>query len=186
MKNKLIVLLSALTALVVAVPARAGDKSQIESHYNSYYTAAKAVIDMAITKQVDAAKVEHLVNSMIPHAIWMAQEYAKARPKGDKFIKHYIENLDGIRQLTFKEIESEWHDMGIFAKPGHEVGLDVKAEENEHFTDPAHAIIQPIMVLKAAQAYAAGRKDEDLKAMKEEMEESLEQAGKAEAVLLKT
>ena len=83
-----------------------------------------------------------------------------------------------------KETEPS-NPMGIFSKPGHDVGFDVKAEENEHFTDPAHAMIQPFMVLKAAQAYAADHKDADLKSMKEEMEESLEQAGKEELVLLK-
>ena len=183
MKNKVIVLLAAFAAFVV--PSLAADKAQIESHYNSYAVAAKAVLDMTLTKKVDAAAVEKLVDTMIPHAIWMAKEYAKARPEGTKFIALYIDNLENIRKLSFKEIESEWHDMGIFSKPGHDVGFDVKAEENEHFTDPAHAMIQPFMVLKAAQAYAADHKDADLKSMKEEMEESLEQAGKEELVLLK-
>lgn len=183
MKNKIIVLLAVLAAF--AVPAVATDKAQVESHYHGYAVAAKSVIDMTLTKKVDAAAVEKLVDTMLPHAIWMAREYAKVHPEGAKFITLYIENLDNIRKLSFKEIESEWHDMGIFSKPGHEVGFDVKAEENEHFTDPAHAMIQPFMVLKAAQAYAAEHKDADLKSMKEEMEESLEQAGKEELVLLK-
>jgi len=183
MKNKLIILIATLVAL--AVPAHAVDKAQVEAHYNSYAVAAKAVLDMTVTKKVDAAEVEKLVDTMLPHAIWLARAYAEVRPQGAKYINLYIENLDNIRKLSFHEIESEWHDMGIFAKPGHDVGFDVKAEENEHFTDPAHAMIQPFMVLKAAQAYAAGHKAEDLKSMKEEMEESLEQAGKEETVLLK-
>jgi hypothetical protein len=41
-------------------------------------------------------------------------------------------------------------------------------EDNEHFTDPLHVMIHPIMVLRAAQ-------DKNLDAMKAEMQEGMEQ-----------
>lgn len=183
MKNPLIPFLAVLAAL--AVPALAADKAQIESHYRSYHAAGKAVVEMAIAKNVDAAAVEKHVNVMLADGVWFAATYAKAHPEGAKLIKILIENVDAMRKLSFHELESEWHDLGYFSKPDHDAGLDLSAEENEHFTDPIHTIVHPLLVLKAAQAYGKDKKEEDLKAMKAEMEEGLEQAEKQMLALTK-
>lgn len=184
MKHHLLPLLSACVVLVA--PARAASKADVDSHCNSYHAAAKAVIEMAINKKVDAAIVEQKVNVMLADAVWLAREYAAARPKGDKLLKVIVANVDAMKKLSFKELEEQWHDLGYFAQPGHEAGLDLKAEENEHFTDPIHTIVHPLLVLKAAQAYAAGQKAEDLAAVKEEMEEGIEQMEKQRALLSKS
>ncbi len=174
-----------LTALACAFTASAADKAQVESHYLSYHAAGKAVVEMAIAKKVDAAEVERKVNAMLVDAVWLAGEYAKAHPKGAKLLKTVTDNVDAMRKLSFHDLESEWHDLGHFAKAGNEAGLDLKAEDNEHFTDPIHTIVHPLLVLKAAQSFASSKKDEDLKAMKEEMEEGLEQAEKQKIALTK-
>jgi hypothetical protein len=176
-------LLAVCTAFSAA--ARAADKAQIEARYLSYHNAGKAVVTMAVAKNVDPAVVEKHVNTMVADALWFAAEYAKLHPKGAKLLKVVADNVDAMRKLSFEQLESEWHDLGYFAKPGHEAGLDLKAEENEHFTDPIHTLVHPLLVLKAAQAYAAGKKDDDLKSLKEEMEEGLEQAEKQKSALLK-
>ncbi len=52
----------------------------------------------------------------------------------------------------------------------------MKNEDNEHFTDPIHAIVHPLLVLKAAQSYDKDKKESYLKDMKEEMSEGIEQS----------
>lgn len=183
MKSKLLV----LTALaLLAAPLRAADKAQVEAHYQSYYTAGKAVVEMAVSKKVDAAEVAKRVDTMVADALWFAGEYAKIHPKGAKLLQTVASNVAAMRQLSFDHLEHEWHDLAFFAKPGNDVGLDLKAEENEHFTDPIHTLVHPLLVLKAAQAYANSKSEKDLKSLKEEMEEGLEQAEKQKIVLLKS
>jgi len=140
---------------------------------------------MVITKKVDLAVVTANVDILLKDSTALAEAYSKAYPAGDKLIKAVIANIPEMKKLSYKEILTEWHDLGYFAKPGNEVGLDLKNEDNEHFTDPVHAIVHPLLVLKAAQTYAADKKDSDLKDMKEEMEEGLEQAASLVAKLSK-
>lgn len=185
MKSKLVTFLAiVLFPLIPALPA--ADRAQVEARYLSYHAAGKAVVEMAISKQVDAAEVAKKVDTMVNDAVWLATEYAKTFPKGAKLLKTVTDHVDDMRKLSFHELEGEWHDLGYFGKPGHETGIDLKAEDNEHFTDPIHTIVHPLLVLKAAQAYASGKKEEDLKAMKAEMEEGLEQAEKQKLALLKS
>lgn len=182
--KSIVLLLAACAAFTSA--ARAADKAQIEARYLSYHNAGKAVVTMAVAKKIDPAVIEKHVDTMVADALWFAAEYAKAHPKGAKLLKTVTDRVADMRRLTFDQLESEWHDLGYFAQPGQDAGLDLKAEENEHFTDPIHTLVHPLLVLKAAQAYAVGKKDEDLKSLKEEMEEGLEQAEKQKTALLKS
>ncbi len=185
MKNYLVLLATSLSVLACGASASAADKAQIESRYQSYHAAGKAVVAMAITQKVDPAEVAKKVDIMVADALWLAAEYAKAQPKGAKFIGTFIAKAAALRTLSFQELETEWHDLGFFAKPGNDAGLDLKAEENEHFTDPLHTLVHPLMVLRAAESYAKGKQPDDLKAMKSEMEEGLEQVEKQKDFLLK-
>lgn len=184
MKHPILTLLAAVAAFTV--PAVAADKSQVESRYRSYHAAGKAVVAMAIAKNVDAREVEKQVDIMLGDAVWLATEYGKAHPAGAKVLKIVTDNVDAMRKLSFRDLEHEWHDLNHFSSGGHDAGIDLSEEDNEHFTDPIHAIVHPLLVLKAAQAYGAGRKDEDLHALKAEMEEGLEQAEKLMIALTKS
>lgn len=176
------VLCSAASGSLVAGP----DKAVLNQHVLSYHTEGKAVVEMAITKKVDVAAVEKRVSVMLSNAVWTATEYGKSFPKGQKLLTAVTSNLEQMKKLSFKELEHEWHDLNHFSKPGAgDLGLDLKAEENEHFTDPIHSIVHPLLVLKAAQDYQASRNEEHLKAIKEEMEEGLEQMEKCRDALLK-
>lgn len=178
--------LFAIVSLSILPCLRAADRAQVEARYLSYHTAGKAVVEMAISRRVDPAEVEKKVDTMVADAVWLATEYAKAFPKGAVLLQTVTAHVGDMRKLTFQELEGEWHDLGYFGKPGHDAGIDLKAEANEHFTDPIHSIVHPLLVLKAAQSFAAGKKEEDLKAMKAEMEEGLEQAEKQKNTLLKS
>jgi hypothetical protein len=161
------------------------DKAAVEAHYLAYHTAGKALVEAAINKKVDPAEVGKKVDILVTEGTWFVNEYAKAYPKGEKLLKVIVANLDTMKKLSFKELEHEWHDLHHFDKADKDTGIDLAAEENEHFTDPIHTVVHPLLVLKAAQDYAATKNEEALKSMKEEMEEGLEQVEKQKAALLK-
>lgn len=162
----------------------AADPAAIASHQASYHAAGKAVVEMVLSKKVDAAEVAKKVDTMTADALWFANEYATANPKGAKLIKTVTDNVETMKKLSFKEIEHDWHDLHHFDGVA-DLGLDIKAEENEHFTDPIHTLVHPFLVLKAAQTYATSKSEDDLKSMKEEMEEGLEQCEKMASALNK-
>lgn len=176
---------ASIAGSIAALTVFAIDRQALESHYLSYHTAGKAVVEMALTKKVDVNQVEQQVRTMVADAVWVAGEYGKAFPKGAKLLQVILDNVENMKKLSFKELEHEWHDLHHFEKSDKDVGLDVKAEENEHFTDPIHSIVHPLLVLKAAQSYAKSPSEGDLKAIKEEMEEGLEQMEKQKNTLLK-
>ncbi len=154
----------------------------------SYHVAGRAVVDMANTQKVDVAVVEAKVLEMTRHSVALAQAYAAKFPDGKPVIDMTIAQaailgpdgavtgLGPMQNLPFSDIEEQWHDLGHFKT--NPVGIDLSDEKNEHFTDPLHTIIHPIMTLVAARAYAKEGKPDDLKAMKAEMEEGIEQAEK--------
>jgi hypothetical protein len=88
-----------------------------------------------------------------------------------------------MKDMTFEVIEKQWHDLGYFKE--HKPTIDLANEDNEHFTDPLHAMIHPMMVLRAAITYQTSKSEDDLKAMKEEMDEGLEQVIKTAKIISK-
>ena len=176
--------IAALLTLAV-LPSLAADKAEVEARARSYYTVGKSIVEMAITRKVDAAQLEKQVDILVADATWFAEQYSKLHPKGQKLIKTVLDNVAGMRKLTFKELEHQWHDGHFFDGKSAELGIDLKEEDNEHFTDPIHTLVHPLLVLKAGQAYAAGKAEENLKQMKEEMEEGIEQMEKQRTLLLK-
>jgi hypothetical protein len=173
------VLLSLLSGLSAADAAAA---------QKAYHAAGRAVVDMANTQKVDVAVVEAKVTEMTRHSVEMARAYAAKFPAGKTLIDVTIAQaatlgadgsvtgLGPMKDLSFSQIEDQWHDLGYFkANPA---GIDLSNEDNEHFTDPLHTIIHPIMTLVAARDFVAKGAAEDLKSMKAEMEEGLEQAEK--------
>ena len=176
--------LSALTAvLILGFRLQAAAPPETDARVKEYSVAGRALIEMAQAKKVDMATVTAKVDRLVELATLLAKDYAVRFPAGKKLIETVVAAVPEMRKLPFSEIESEWHDLKHFDKPGNNPGLDLKAEENEHFTDPLHAIIHPLLVLKAAESYAAKADPEPLRQMKEEMEEGIEQAEKIRTVL---
>ncbi|MBL9167261.1 MAG: hypothetical protein JNN07_05935 [Verrucomicrobiales bacterium] len=171
--NKLIS--GVLLGLSLVRAGAATDSAALEKHTQNYSKNAKAILEMAITKKIDATVVEKHVRECLADASWAAEEYGKAFPAGAKLLKTVVASIPAMEKLDFKSLETEWHDLGYFSKPGNDPGVDLKEESNEHFTDPIHSIVHPLLVLKAAQNYAVSKGEDDLKAVKEEMEEGLEQ-----------
>jgi hypothetical protein len=169
------VLLTCLVSIATTSLWGAADPALV-AHGASYQAAGKTIIDMVIAKKVDLAVVTAKVDILLTESTALGQAYIKTYPAGAKLINAVISNIPEMKKLGYAELVTEWHDLGYFAKPGHDAGIDMKNEDNEHFTDPVHAIVHPLLVLKAAQAFEKDKKDASLKDMKEEMEEGLEQA----------
>lgn len=173
----------------------AADGADLKAAQLAYHQAGKAVIEMTQAKKVDAAQVEVKVVEMQRGAVVLARAYAAKFPAGTKLIDTVITQvatLDGkgsvtglgpMKELSFQEIEDQWHDGAYFKS--HDLGVNFEEEANEHFTDPIHTMVHPMMVLRAAMAYQKGQDAKELKAMKDEMDEGMEQAEKMLAVLLK-
>lgn len=179
-------LLTCILSLCLASSLSAASVAEREA---AYLKAGKAVIDMVNAKTVDAAKVTALVLIMEQQAVPISQAYAAKFPAGKGLIDTVISQvatLDAagavtgfgpMKDMTFEVIEKQWHDLGYFKE--HKPTVDLADEDNEHFTDPLHAMIHPMMVLRAAMNYQTSKSEDDLKAMKEEMDEGLEQVTKS-------
>lgn len=160
-----------------------------------YSKSGRAVVDMVNAKAVDADKVTALILTMEQQAVPLAQAYAAKFPAGKGLIDTVIAQVAAVdasgnvtgfgpmKDMTFEVIEKQWHDLGYFKtnKPA----IDLTDESNEHFSDPLHTMIHPMMVLRAALDFKTSKSDKDLTSMKEEMEEGLEQVEKTASVLAK-
>jgi hypothetical protein len=68
--------------------------------------------------------------------------------------------------MSFKDLTAQYHDGGAFDEKT--VGMNLKDEANEKYSDPVHIAVHPLLTLKALE-------DKDVKAAKEELAEGLEQ-----------
>ena len=155
----------------------------------AYVAAGRAVVDKINGGSLDLAFVSEKVLEQERQAVALGRAYAAKHPAGAKLINYVISQavtVDASGQITglgpmaaldFKVIEDEYHDLNHFkTKPEDAGGVDVSKEDNEHFTDPLHTIIHPLMVVSAARAWTADKKKEHLAVAKGEMEEGIEQA----------
>jgi hypothetical protein len=184
-----------LTCLIAMCLATTTHAASFAEHQKAYHDAGRAVVDLVNAKTIDATKISALVLTMQTHAVPLAQAYAKKHPAGKGVIDTVIAQvatLDGsgavtglgaMKDLPFDTIEKQWHDLGHFK--ANKPAIDLFDEDHEHFSDPLHTLIHPMMVLRAALDYQTSKSADDLKAMKEEMEEGLEQVGKTVASLSK-
>lgn len=174
----LLVLATALAAADAALTAKA----------EAYQKNAAAIVDSINAGKVDKDDVEARILICIDAAIPMARAYVAKHPAGTQAIDQTIAALavvDGsgkivgfgpMADLTFTEIEEQWHDLKHF--DGGKAGIDFSDEDQEHFTDPLHTMIHPIMVLRAIRDYAATQNEASLQAAKAEMQEGIEQCEK--------
>ncbi len=181
--NRLPPLAAVIGALMLGFTLQAAAPPETDARVREYSTLGRSVLEMAQTKKVDAAEVRKKVDRMLEIGVLLAKDYAVHFPAGKKLVDTVVAAIPEMRKLSFAEIESEWHDLKHFDKPGNAVGIDLKAEENEHFTDPVHTIVHPLLVLKAAEDQAAKPSAENLQNIKEEMEEGIEQAEKMRTAL---
>ena len=180
--KKLLTSAAFAASLLVAPAASAANVDQLGADYHKLGTS---IVDMVNSRAVDVAKVEQTVLELTKISVALSNEYKRVHPAGTKLLdmvagqaavldNGQVKAVGPMAKLPFKEIEDQWHDLGFVT--GKDVGVDLEDEDNEHFTDPLHVMIHPIMVLRAARDFSASKSDDDLNNMKSEMEEGMEQA----------
>jgi hypothetical protein len=135
----------------------------------SYHQQGKAIVDAIIAQKIELPEIQKNVDAMLVDATGIAKLYGEKHPAGAKLLSTVVANIPAMKKLNFHDLEKQWHDLGYFKEPGNNPGLDLASEDNEHFTDPIHVVVHPLLVLKAAEAFAADAKPEHLNVMKEEM-----------------
>lgn len=161
-------------------------QADIEQATKSYIKTGQQIIDRVNAGNIEVSAIEADVLTLTQSSVALAQAYMKKFPEGSKLIKTVIDQvakldasgkvvgLGPMQSLSFDVIEKQWHDLGHFSAPG-SAGVDISDEDNEHFTDPLHVMIHPIMVLRAANDFVANKDPNAKDAMKAEMQEGMEQ-----------
>ncbi len=183
-----------LTAFLVVASATfftsAASAANVEALGAEYQKLGLSIVDMVNSRSVDVPNVEKTVLELTKISVALSDEYKKIYPQGAKLLdivtkevavveRGHTVGLGPMVELPFQEIEDKWHDLGFTATQ--DVGIDMEDEDNEHFTDPLHVMVHPIMVLRAARDWRKDNSDTHLDAMKAEMQEGMEQV----AILLK-
>ena len=164
-----VALLACCTSLVYA--------ASVQESTEDYIKTGKEIVDMVNSGSIDVSGVESRVLSLTKNSVALAQAYIKKYPQGEALLSEVMNHVAIVENGTvkglgpmvndsFARMEEHWHDLGFME--GKDFGVDMEDEDNEHFTDPLHVMIHPLMVLRAAKD---GNKD----AMKSEMEEGMEQ-----------
>lgn len=161
-----------------AVTATCAVAANLNSVKQDYLKTGQSIVDMVNRGDVDTDSVRASVIELTRDSVLLAQEYLVKYPEGKALITEVINevasldasgNVTGLGPMaedSFDYMEKHWHDLGFME--GKSYGIDMEDEDNEHFTDPLHVMIHPIMVFRAAQ-------DKNLDAMKAEMQEGMEQ-----------
>lgn len=180
--NKFITAIITSSVMLVTAPVYADDSQALVTAYIKH---AQVIVDMVNTKTVSASKVKAAVEEMTKSSVALSVKYRDKHPAGKKLLS-MTENeaaeisngkvigIGPMINLTFKEIEDTWHDLGFIET--HDTGIDMDDEDNEHFTDPLHVMVHPIMTLRAAMDYENDRNEKHLDLMKAEISEGMEQA----------
>ncbi len=93
---------------------------------------------------------------------------SKEKDPAKKMLNYVVAKRGDIEKASFSSLENDWHDGATIKK---ETGFDMMDESNEKYTDPVHALVHPLMTLKAID----GSEGKTLKEAKEELAEGLEQ-----------
>lgn len=176
--KKIATLSLVLTASLIA------NASTVEEAAKKYKEFGLQVVDLVNTNNIDVNKIEELVVKQTEYSVTLVQQYQKKYPSGTKLLDIALNQVatfnDGIfsglgplKETKFSIIEAEWHDLGFTTSM--DVGIDMGNEDNEHFTDPLHVSLHPIMALRAAIEYTESGDNEMKEAIKAETMEGIEQ-----------
>ena len=187
--NRTIITSTIVASLLVGITANAESVNELVKQYQ---TTGASIVDMVNSQSVSVDEIEKKVVDLTRISVDLTNRYKQIHPDGAKLLDITIEHVAALdngsvvgvgpmADLTFDEIEGQWHDLGYFES--NDVGVDLEDEDNEHYTDPMHVMIHPIMVLRAAKDYATSNSPDDLNAMKAEMEEGIEQVALVGEVL---
>lgn len=161
--KKLCILLVNLVLSHAAMALTPEEKKALETYEN----LGKSIMSEINSNKVDLPSVEKKVAQMTESAILLFEGFTKKFPESKKLFDHIKSQLSSLKTASFESLEKDYHDGGKLGKDV--VGVDIKSEDGEKYTDPLHTLVHPLMTLKALEK-------KDFKSAKEELNEGLEQA----------
>lgn len=133
---------------------------------DNYKEAGKELMAQISSGKVDMSKARASVDVMVGAGVELFDVFVKKHADGKKLLDYVKSELSKIKTARLDSLEKDYHDAGKL--PASLVGVDLKSEDGEMFTDPLHVVLHPLMTLRAIEA-------NDLKTAKEELNEGLEQ-----------
>jgi hypothetical protein len=159
--------------LVIASSAQGADAKAAQTSYEKQGRELLAAINSG---KVDIETARKNVEGMVQSADVLFEAFATKHPESKKLYEYMKANLSKVKAASFEVLEKDYHDAGILTPKL--VGVDLKSEEGEQYTDPLHTLLHPLMTLKAIEK-------NDLKSAKEELNEGLEQVKNTAKSVLK-
>lgn len=149
--------------LTLSVSAQGADTKAAQQSYEKQGRELLAAINSG---KIDIQTARKNVEGMVQSADVLFEAYAAKHPESKKLYEYMKANLPKVKAASFDVLEKDYHDAGILTPAL--VGVDLKSEDGEKYTDPLHTLLHPLMTLKALEK-------NDLKSAKEELNEGLEQ-----------
>lgn len=154
-----------LTASILMLSASA-QGADIKAAQQAYEKQGRDLLAAINSGKVDIQAARKNVEGMVQSADILFEAYAAKHPESKKLYEYMKANLPKVKAASFDVLEKDYHDAGILTPAL--VGVDLKSEDGEKYTDPLHTLLHPLMTLKALEK-------NDLKSAKEELNEGLEQ-----------
>jgi hypothetical protein len=170
MKTKLISLLVAL-ATFAAPASRAAD---LDDQAATFIKLANGIIAQAVLGKIDVPAVQKDCAAMETIAAEFAAQYKVKFPTGAKLMDLMISKKEALAAMSLSAIDAEFEAAAINKAHGAAVGLDLTAEENEHFGNPIDCFVHPATTAICARLWEQDHKQEHLTRLQSELQEVIE------------
>ncbi len=178
MKTKLVPLIvCAASACLRLTASDPGDRAA------DFEKLAHGIIAQAVAGKIDPAAIQRDVAKMEALAAAFAADYKAKFPAGTKVLDFMLARKDGLCALSLEEIDAQYELEAISKAHGAELGLDLLAEENEHFGNAIDLFVHPATALICADLYQKDHKEEHLRRIQSELQEVIEHCHKVVARL---
>ena len=170
MKIRSFALLFAGTAAILTqLPAADTDASAA-----AFIKLANGIIALTVAGKIDVPAVRKDVAAMEQLASAFAVQYKAKYPAGTKLLDFMLAKRDGLTGMTLEEIDAHFESDAINKAHGKELGLDLTAEENEHFGNAVDLFVHPATAAICAGLWEKDHQGEHLKRMQSELQEVIE------------
>lgn len=171
MKSRLLAALAALVAFASAPVTRAAD---LDEDASQFIKLANGIIAQAVLGKIDVAAVRTDTVKMLDLAAGFAARYKAKYPAGAKLMDLMISKKDSLASMSLATIDAEFEAAAINKAHGAALGLDLTAEENEHFGNPVDCFVHPATAAICAALWEQDHKQEHLTRLQSEMQEVVE------------
>lgn len=164
-------ILAIVLSCIYSVTASSKSLSELSANYLS---EGKKVSEMILSGSFELNSLKTSLHSMADDAAAISKLYYGKNPEGTKVLEEVVNKLGELKNASFDVLEKDWHDLGFFE--GKDFGIDIVNDpSHEHFTDPLHCMVHPLMTLRAGESYLKSKDKKHLQTMQEELDEGMEQ-----------